>query len=284
MVQPIIVKKCRKQLHHAHSSSWKVALADFMTALMTLFLLLWLLASTTPEQREAIATQFQGEGIIQGAKREHLDEINSGSSDQLIDLGGSGQKIEQKEKVERENREKIGEIYRQVKTEQARMARLKRVLEQTIERSSVMSQFKDQILLKQTPEGLRIQVVDKKERPMFDLGGATPKTYTTTILKQLGATINLSPNQISKSGHTDASRYSRINYSNWELSSDRANAARRALIKGGMRERKIDRVVGLAATEPFAPDDPKGAVNRRISILVMNRSEGTSRYMGVVSP
>mgnify|MGYP005625095397 FL=1 len=100
----------------------------------------------------------------------------------------------------------------------------------------------------------------------------------------MGATINLSPNQISISGHTDASRYSRINYSNWELSSDRANAARRALIKGGMRERKIDRVVGLAATEPFAPDDPKGAVNRRISILVMNRSEGTSRYMGVVSP
>ena len=190
----------------------------------------------------------------------------------------------EQEQIDQESRQQISKIYRQVKSEQARMGRLKRVLEQTIERSSVMSQFKDQILLEQTPEGLRVQIVDKKNRPMFDSGGSTPKPYTQKILKQLGATINMAPNKISISGHTDASRYSRINYSNWELSSDRANAARRALIQGGMRERKIDRVVGLAATELFDPDNPKGASNRRISILVMNRSSKTSRYMRAVQP
>lgn len=107
-------------------------------------------------------------------------------------------------------------------------------------------------------------------------------SYIVTILKQLGATINLLPNRISISGHTDASRYSRINYSNWGLSSDRVNAACRALVKGGMREGKIDRVVGLAATELFNPKQPKDAVNRRISILVMNRSKGSARYLGAV--
>ncbi len=286
MIQPIVVKKCRKSLHHSHSSSWKVALADFMTALMTLFLLLWLLASTTPEQRAAIATQFQGEGLMPGDKRMTLEEENGGTSSQLIDMGGSRterEKEEEREQIEAESRKEISKIYRQVKSEQARMRKLKRVLEQTIERSSVMNKFKDQILLKQTPEGLRIQIVDKKNRSMFDRGGATPKKYTQKILMQLGATINMAPNKISISGHTDASRYSRINYSNWELSSDRANAARRFLVKGGMRERKIDRVVGLAATDPLDERNLKSAVNRRISILVMNRSNETSRYMEAVT-
>lgn len=286
MDQPIIVKKCRKSLHHSHSSSWKVALADFMTALMTLFLLLWLLASTTPEQRAAIATQFQGDGLMPGSKQMSLDDVDSGTSSQLIDMEGSRtERAEQleREKVEAENRKEISKIYRKVKSEQARMGRLKRVLEQTIERSSVMSQFKDQILLKQTPQGLRIQIVDEKNRSMFDRGGATPKKHTRKILKQLGATINMAPNKISVSGHTDASRYNRINYSNWELSSDRANAARRSLVRGGMRESKIDRVVGLAATDPLDEDDPKSAVNRRISILVMNRSSQTSRYMDAIN-
>ncbi len=285
LVQPIIVKKCRRKTHHAHSSSWKVALADFMTAMMTLFLLLWLLASTTPEQRAAIATQFQGEGVMPGSDQIPLSEVQSGTSDHLIDLEGAGGETEQtreEAEIERQNRRKISSIYRQVKSEEARMQRLQQVLEQTIERSQVMNQFKDQILLQQTPEGLRIQIVDNKHRPMFDIGGATPKPYTLTTLKQLGSTINLTPNKISISGHTDASRYSRINYSNWELSSDRANAARRALISGGMREQKIDRVVGLAATEPFDKTNPEAAVNRRISILVMNRLGRHSRYLGAI--
>ena len=287
MTQPIVVKKCRRREHQAHSSSWKVALADFMTAMMTLFLLLWLLASTTPEQRAAIATQFQGDGLMPGNKMQILHEKSTGTSNQIIDMGGEGRpsvEVLEQKKIDAENRKKISKIYRKVKSEQARMGRLKRVLEQTIQRSSVMKKFKDQILLKQIPEGLRVQIVDKKNRPMFDSGGATPKPYTLTILKQLGGTINMAPNRISISGHTDASRYNRINHSNWELSSDRANAARRALVKGGMREHKIDRVVGLAATELFDVDNPKGASNRRISILVMNRSKETARYMDVIEP
>lgn len=279
-IRPIVIKKCRRSLHQSHSSSWKVALADFMTALMTLFLLLWLIASTTPEQRAAIATQFQGDGIMPGSV---LLEQGKGENEGLIELEEE-KVVEEEEEIDQESQQQIHRIYRQVKSEQARMGRLKRVLEKTIERSSVMREFKDQILLEQTPEGLQVQVVDDKDRPMFDLGSSTPKSYTSTILKQLGAAINLAPNRISISGHTDASRYSRINYSNWELSADRANAARRALIQGGMREKKIDRVVGLAATELLLPDHPMAAKNRRITILVMNRSSESAAYMGAIEP
>ncbi len=281
MIQPIIIKKCRQKIMHGHTGSWKVALADFMTAMMTLFLLLWLLASTTPEQRAAIAGHFQGVSLDDSAgsaeERSPLD-LNRGAANSLIDLEAN-REMEQRHKVDEARREEIEQIYREVESERARMVRLKNILERTVERSSLLREFRDQILLKVTPEGLRVQIVDRKNRPMFAQGGSTPKPYTKKILRQLGATINLVPNRISISGHTDASRYSRINYSNWELSSDRANAARRVLVEGGLRERKIERIVGLAATEPFDQEDLYHAVNRRISILVMNRSPVTSRYL-----
>ncbi|MBT3196756.1 MAG: flagellar motor protein MotB [Gammaproteobacteria bacterium] len=279
VIQPIIIKKCRAKKHAAHSTSWKVALADFMTALMTLFLLLWLLASTTQSQRESIALQFQFQEKMDAAskgKRGLLDS-GSGSSNTLMDLGGRGREIDRE--IEADDREEITDIYKKVKTEKQKMKRLKRNIERTISRSKVMSKYKGHIKLALEPDGLKVHVVDKENKQMFKKGGGIPKEFTRTIIKQLGTTINRVPNKIAIFGHTDSAPFQRINYSNWELSADRANAARRALVKGGIKESQIDRVVGLASTRPYDPENPEASVNRRISILVMNEGGVDKRFM-----
>jgi chemotaxis protein MotB len=163
------------------------------------------------------------------------------------------------------------------KQERARLEELMQQLQAAIEKSQALAPFKDQLLLDITSEGLRIQIVDKQNRPMFDLGSAQLRPYTTTILQELSGFINRVPNRISLSGHTDDAPYtSDHHYSNWELSADRANAARRALLSGGLTEDKIARVVGLAASVPFDRANPGDPVNRRISIIVMNRQAEAS--------
>jgi chemotaxis protein MotB len=136
-----------------------------------------------------------------------------------------------------------------------------------------MAPYKDQLLLDITSEGLRIQIVDRQNRPMFDTGSGALKSYTVQILHELAGFVNQVPNQISISGHTDSAPYIRADsaYGNWELSADRANAARRTLIEGGMQPDKVARVVGLAASVPFDKANPAAASNRRISIVVMTR-------------
>ena len=131
--------------------------------------------------------------------------------------------------------------------------------------------FKDQLLLEITKEGLRIQIVDKENRPMFDLGSSVMKDYTVTILHELGKLINHVPNRISLAGHTDARPYPRPDYTNWELSADRANASRRELVIGGMDDEKVARVVGLSSAVPFDKKNPTNPINRRISIVVLNK-------------
>jgi chemotaxis protein MotB len=156
--------------------------------------------------------------------------------------------------------------------EKARLENLMQQLQAAIEKSQALEPFKDQLLLDITPEGLRIQIVDKQNRPMFDTGSATLKPYTVSILHELATFIDQAPNKISITGHTDDAPYgSDHDYSNWELSADRANAARRALLGGGLVEDKIARVVGLAASVPFDKVDPSDPINRRISIIMMTK-------------
>jgi chemotaxis protein MotB len=146
-------------------------------------------------------------------------------------------------------------------------------LKRAVSLGQALEPFKDQLLLDITPEGLRIQIVDKQNRPMFDTGSSALKDYTTQILVEVAKYLNTVPNRISLSGHTDAKPYPGTTkfYSNWELSADRANAARRALIAGGLDEQKIARVVGLASSVLFVKDEPLNPINRRISIIVMTR-------------
>ena len=154
-----------------------------------------------------------------------------------------------------------------------RLQDLKTKLEKAIDSNAKMAQFKKQLKLDITSEGLRIQIVDDQNRPMFDSGGAVMKPYTRDILREIGKTLNEVPNRISLSGHTDAVSYSggETGYSNWELSADRANASRRELVAGGLEDGKVLRVVGLGSAVPFDASNPNSPVNRRISIIVMNK-------------
>ena len=267
--QPIIVKKVVKGGGH-HGGAWKVAYADFVTAMMAFFLLLWLLGSTTKEQKAAISDYFQNPSAVQGP---------GGASTSMIDLGGVKDMTQQIPTVAPD--EQMTEEMEQ-ELEKKRLESLLEELKETIEQGQALKPFKDQLLLDITPEGLRIQIVDKENRSMFDVGSDTLQPYAVQILHEIAAVINQVPNRISITGHTDARPYVRRDYTNWELSADRANAARRALMDGGMREDKIGRVVGLASSVLFDKAQPFSPVNRRISIIVMTKAtEAAIQHDGV---
>ncbi|AHX12341.1 flagellar motor protein MotB [Dyella jiangningensis] len=275
---PIIVRRIKRKGHGHHGGAWKVAYADFVTAMMAFFLVMWLIGAGTKQQRAAISEYFKNPSMTQGtATMAPAGQAGpGGASNSMIKLGGAmdlshgpghdkqgaaAASVDPKE-IEKEAR----------KQERARLEELMQQLQAAIQSSQALAPFKDQLLLDITPEGLRIQIVDKQNRPMFDLGSAQLRPYTTKILQELSGFINRVPNRISISGHTDDAPYSTDHhYSNWELSADRANAARRALLTGGLSEDKIARVVGLAASVPFDRANPGDPINRRISIIVMNK-------------
>ena len=268
--QTIIVKKIKKGGHGHHGGAWKVAFADFAVAMMAFFLLLWLIASTTKEEKAGLSEYFSPptQGLADGA----------GSSADLIDMGG-GQKISQgddsKENAMKPRAPTQDEIQQAAMAEKEQLESLMEELKKAIEASQALKPFKDQLLLDITSEGLRIQIVDKENRPMFDSGSAELKSYTKEILHELAKTINTVPNRISLTGHTDATRFvsrKKRNYSNWELSADRANASRRELIVGGLASEKIVKVVGLASMVLFNKAEPHHPINRRIAIIVMNKA------------
>ncbi len=271
--QPIVVKKVKKVVGGHHGGAWKVAFADFVTAMMAFFLLLWLLSSTTEAQKAAIAGYFQNPSMIDGA---------SGTSPSVIDLEGSaiqrgdGEEINrfQSNMSDEELEEKLRELDRK------RLEDLKSRLEQEIERNPTLKAFKEQLKLDITDEGLRIQIIDQDGRPMFDSGAAELKPYSKAVFDALAKLINSVPNKISISGHTDARPFRRADgYSNWELSADRANASRRELIRAGVPEDKIARVVGHGDKVLYDKENPYSPVNRRISIVVLNR-EAEQALMG----
>lgn len=274
--QPIIVRRARKQRQGHHGGAWKVAYADFVTAMMAFFLVMWLLGVGTREQRAAVSEYFKNPSNTPGtATMAPPGKIGpGGASDSAIKLGGAMDIPRGPGKDRRgtpSSRKDVKDADKLAhEQEKARLDELMKQLHAAIQNSQALAPFKDQLLLDITPEGLRIQIVDKLNRPMFDVGSATLKPYTAQILRELGAFINSVPNKISISGHTDDAPYAGDHdYSNWELSADRGNAARRALIAGGLEDGKIARVVGLAAAVPFDKLHPGDPINRRISIIVM---------------
>lgn len=261
--QPIVIRKVVKGDGH-HGGSWKVAFADFATAMMAFFLLMWLIGSASEEQKGAISEYFQNPSRVVGDSDIPLTGGATGSGDPF----DAALITEPVDVVPEETARQIADA-----AERRRLESLLEELKQAIEQSQALKPFKDQLLLDIMPEGLRIQIVDKENRPMFEVGSDALQDYTTAILAEISQTINEVPNRISITGHTDARPYTlRRDYSNWELSSDRANAARRALVGAGMQSDKIGRIVGLGDSVMFVKDDPLAAVNRRISIIVMNRA------------
>ncbi|MFL9877531.1 flagellar motor protein MotB [Herbaspirillum rhizosphaerae] len=272
-LRPIIVKRIKKGGGGHHGGAWKIAYADFVTAMMAFFLLMWLLGSTAKGDLNGIAEYFKTPLKVAMAG-------GSGSGDANTVLPGGGKDLTRQEgqlrKGENEvvNKRSVRAAQAELeKAERQRLDELKKRIETAIDSSPTLKQFKNQLLIDITSEGLRIQIVDEKNRPMFALASAQLQPYTREILREIGKTLNDVPNKISLSGHTDATPYSsgEKGYSNWELSADRANASRRELISGGMDESKVLRVVGLSSAVLLDKEDPFNPINRRISIIVMNK-------------
>jgi chemotaxis protein MotB len=270
---PIVVKRIRKVTHGHHGGAWKIAYADFVTAMMAFFLLMWLIGSTTKGDLEGIAEYFKTPLKVALA-----GGSGSGDSSSVIQGGGmdlTRQTGQRKMGDKPPEKKTINLQAAQAQIEQQEMQRLRDLkvrLDAAIEASPTLRAFKNQIRVELTPEGLRIQVVDEQNRSMFDIGSATLKDYTREILREIAKVLNEVPNRISLSGHTDAKPYAggERGYSNWELSVDRANASRRELVAGGIDERKIVRVVGMGPALLLDKADPFNPQNRRISIIVLN--------------
>ncbi len=239
-----------------HGGAWKIAFADFMTAMFAFFLVMWLLGNSSAAQLAGIAEQFKMPlkmAIAGGKKSSNASSVIPGGGDPMTSVGEA-----KKSETDAEDTAKLSE--------------LKQRLNDMIEANPVLRQFRHQLLLDITPEGLRIQIVDSQNRSMFDRSSAVVLSYMRTILQEIGPVLNEQPNKITLSGHTDATVYSKgdKSYSNWELSADRANASRRELIAGGMNDAKMLRVMGVAASMHLNQEDPLAPINRRISIVVLN--------------
>ncbi|WAC62200.1 flagellar motor protein MotB [Pseudoxanthomonas sp. SL93] len=275
----IIVRRVKKVAGGGHhGGSWKVAYADFVTAMMAFFLVMWLMGATTNKERAAISEYFRNPSPLSGKSFSPAPGPAGpgGASTSMIKLGGTMDLP----KGENDNpfakppgdAQQVSEEQQKAQEKQ-RLETLMQALQEAIGKSQALEPFKDQLLLDLTPEGLRIQIVDQQNRPMFDLGGTTLKPYTQTILGELAGFINQVPNRVSITGHTDTTAYAgNRGYTNWELSAERANAARRALVAGGMQEEKVSRVVGLSSSVLFDKQNPQNPINRRISIVVMTKA------------
>lgn len=268
--QPIIIKRVKRFGGGHHGGAWKIAFADFATAMMAFFLVLWLMSAATPEQLIAVAGYF----------KDPVGFSDSGSP-YVIDLGGSpemspNQTLNPEVKttpspdtvpIESETSESKAE-----QVEQERLEMLLQELQNKVEENPQLQKFKDQILFEITQDGLRIQIMDADNRPMFDVGSARLKPYFEDILLAMADTIKSVPNKISVSGHTDATPFvGNGGFGNWELSSSRANAARRALIAGGYPDPQVARVVGYASSALYDRENPFNPVNRRIDIVVLTK-------------
>lgn len=262
---PIVVRRIKRSVGAHHGGSWKIAYADFMTAMMALFLVLWLIKAQPPKDLQQLAEYFRTplKVAIAGGNKSSLSSSV---------IPGGGLDITRQDAEVRKTPDDAVQKAKE-RQEAERLRALKKRLEQIIENNPVLRQFRPQLLLDITSEGLRIQILDTQNRPMFRTGSAAVEPYMRTILREIGPVLNELPNKVSLSGHTDAANYSNgeRTYSNWELSSDRSNASRRELIAGGMNEGKVLRVIGLAATMPLDKNDELAPVNRRISIVVLNQ-------------
>jgi len=261
--RPIIVRRKKKKAAQNHGGTWKIAYADFVTAMMAFFLLMWLLGSTARGDLDGIADYFKTplKLAMQGG---------SGSGDSSSLLKGGGKDLSRNAGQVRNTKDVEAEYARM---EQLKFNELKHRMEAAIERNPVLRQFRNQLLLDITPEGLRVQIVDEQNRPMFAVGRAELQPYARDILLEIGQMLNTVDNKVSLAGHTDATPYAsgEKGYSNWELSADRANASRRVLLAGGMEETRVVRVVGMASAVSLHASDPHNAMNRRISLIVLSR-------------
>ena len=278
LASTVVVRRKKKSGHAGghHGGAWKIAYADFVTAMMAFFLLMWLLGSTSKYDKQGIEDYFNTPlsaifGGKDGSGAARTSVIEGGGRDLSSSRPGEATKSQTQPLPKSTARAAAAAT---AADDARRLQQLKQKLTALIENTPALRAFKDQIRIDITSEGLRIEIVDSLKRPMFASGSSKLEGYVVIILAQIGASMNDVDNRVSIAGHTDAVPYSggQAGYSNWELSSERANAARRALIAGGMSEGKILQVRGLGDVLPLNKEVADEPTNRRISILVLNKA------------
>jgi chemotaxis protein MotB len=293
---PVIVKRIKKSGHDAHhGGAWKVAYADFVTAMMAFFLLMWLINTTTPEQKRGIADYFaaqsisqtsSGSGGVLGGKVLGQPGARSGgvvsvydktsppapsdptrSKDNANKRGGSTDANGQSPESQAQSDEHLEQAMPSIQDGQ--FASAAESIRQAMQQMPDIAQLSRQVIMDQTPDGLRIQLVDQDGRPMFQPGTSDLMPYAKETLAAIAKIIDRLPNRISISGHTNGGSDSG---GNWELSASRANAARAAIAASGVDNDRIYEVAGKAGSEPLLPEDPDASANRRISIVLLKEA------------
>lgn len=290
--QAVVIKKVKKGGDHGHhGGAWKVAYADFVTAMMAFFLLMWLINTTTPEQKRGIADYFapasvspstSGSGGVLGGTALGQDGAQSRGSSAVIErLSPDAQRdtpSEEQVQPDPAHQSSPADISADAmanalaRREDAEFQSAEQSLRQAMQDMPELAELSNHIIIEQTPEGLRIQLVDQEGRPMFRPGAAEPNDRAIVLLRAVAEIASNLPNRLSITGHTDAGPSPSSTYSNWDLSADRANASRRILQQSGLTDDRIAEVQGKAGSEPLFPDDPTLSGNRRISITLLREA------------
>jgi chemotaxis protein MotB len=279
---PIIIKRIKKAEHAHHGGAWKVAYADFVTAMMAFFLLMWLINTASPEQKRGIADYFapqsiaqtvSGSGGVLGGRVLGQESSRAGGAVAVLQKNSPPAPADQSRTTQNGNRQGGDSDNATASTENGEFAHAAEAIHQSIRDNPDIAALSQQVMVDQTPEGLRIQLVDQDGRPMFQQGTAEPMPYTKRLLQAVAKIISRLPNRVSISGHTEAKAFASSNgMTNWELSSARANAGRAVLAASGVDSDRIYEVAGKAGAEPLLPEDPNASANRRLSIVLLREA------------
>ena len=296
--QLIVIKRIKKGEHGHHGGAWKVAYADFVTAMMAFFLLMWLINTTTPEQKKGIADYFapqsisqtvSGSGGVLGGKVMGQETARAGGAVSMFqknsppskntndksNQNGSSQGGATPTPGNAADSQAVNKDGQNTATSMrdGEFAHAAEAIHQAIEENPDVAALSKQVVVDQTPDGMRIQLVDQDGRPMFQQGTATPMPYTRKLLATIAKVIDRLPNRVSIAGHTEGKSFTGPNgMTNWELSALRANAGRAILSASGLPSDRIYEVAGKAGSEPLLPEDPNASANRRLSIVLMREA------------
>lgn len=282
----IVRKRIIKGGGAAHSSAWKIAFADFAVAMMAFFMVMWLMNVTSPEEKEAISGYFANPA---GYKDGGFDSIINfgGSGDRVLSAGAKTEELPNPnlEASPTPNPTTAPPTSKPDSTEVFELKKLAYDLKKKISESPALEPYQDQVSMNLNSLGLEIQIMDKSFRPMFDSGSDIIKPHMQSLLQELGKAIGALPNKIQITGYTDATAYTgRQNYSNWELSADRANTARRILESYGVANNQVSQVAGKGSSDLFDKKHPESPINRRLSILILNAPFNARRQMQNPTP
>ena len=284
----IVIKRVKKGGHGHHGGAWKIAYADFVTAMMAFFLLMWVLGSTTAGDLAGISAYFQNPlrvSLSGGQGSGDATRIIKGGGDNISKTVGEESRADADTEQRRISDSSVTDV-ENARKDKTKNEQVKEDIQKKIEADPELKNAKGQVFMDITSEGLRIQVVDEKGKPLFSSGGTVPSVSARRLLRIIGKSIQMAPGPIRIEGHSDGAKFGNgeTGYTNWELSTDRANVARRELIAGGLESALVVQVIGFANTVPLNPEDLNDPLNRRISITLLNKKPKQEEKKTILRP